>query len=393
MVGQPQGVGGAILKGLLAGQAVKTGEKADELASDRTNKLKELIQQQIDVAQKNQALKQKVEMQKVLKEEVAFNQTLINDVVIDVMTAGDTATATQALVNAIPTLPPNTKAAIAAKGEIQTVDPRTGLAVFADGSSINLANELNPEGREKLQALRKGQVELMPAAEQAARDAGVAVDQLSEQDRRVAAGLESPVKRVEEGGPGSFAGVKNVEAKAKLGGAMASAQSVNLLKSIYFDEKGGLKKGLVVMNQTGVNVTPEAQAARSAAFDAIEGGLRLATGAQMPESEIKNYAGAYLPTVFDDATSAAFKLNLYERRLNTIAEAAQDIPPGLPAEKRQEVLMGQIRLMVAQDKLAMQAINPEAASRGQQPIKEGDVIVNPSTGERMVWKDGKWQKM
>ena len=77
MVGQPQGVGGAILKGLLAGQAVKTGEKADELASDRTNKLKELIQQQIDVAQKNQALKQKVEMQKVLKEAIVTGkQTL-----------------------------------------------------------------------------------------------------------------------------------------------------------------------------------------------------------------------------------------------------------------------------------------------------------------------------
>lgn len=139
-----------------------------------------------------------------------------------------------------------------------------------------------------------------------------------------------------EGGPATtIAG----EAAGKMALAQSGIQGVQGARGIFLNEDGSVNRTAVFQanaNVGDVNLAPGSQgrSARQQIRLAIEGALRLATGAAAPDSEVVRYESMFLPSIADTKDDVSRKMNMLEDFLkNTTKYISQGRvrPTGAPA--------------------------------------------------------------
>lgn len=102
---------------------------------------------------------------------------------------------------------------------------------------------------------------------------------------------------------------ESAESSAKIALAMNGAQHVKTIKSMFVNKDGSVNRQLVFTANSPGGGIGQGRLAYATFIDALDARARAATGAAMPESEIKTYKGIYWPSPLDDDKTIKDKLN------------------------------------------------------------------------------------
>ena len=165
MVGQPQGVGGAILKGLLAAGGVKAGEKADDAKLQRMEKLRGLVELQV-------AQQQKLQQQKQTLETITKNREALDSIISLAMAHKSPEQRALALKDGIKNLP-DVQAMLGQDDIVAIQDDGTAILAAPNGSTevgSNVLGFMSPSARTASAELRMKQAQQDRLTAEAADD-------------------------------------------------------------------------------------------------------------------------------------------------------------------------------------------------------------------------------
>jgi hypothetical protein len=92
---------------------------------------------------------------------------------------------------------------------------------------------------------------------------------------------------------------QSAEASAKIALAYNGIQYTKQLKSMFVNPDGTINQKMILSANAPMGGIGEGRTAKAVFLDALDARARAATGAAMPESEIKNYTAMYFPSILD----------------------------------------------------------------------------------------------
>jgi len=154
------------------------------------------------------------------------------------------------------------------------------------------------------------------------------------------------------------------ESAGKIAMADQAVVDIRDVRTLLFDKKGELKRGLVAAMNTpltaGMPGNAEARSAYSKMQNAVAAKLRIETGAAATESEVKGILDRFLPKLGDPTSVAKERLDRLEEFMNTTIDQTKG------------VRIEQLR-------------SRQGKAKPTYPTATGP------NGEKIQFKDGKWQ--
>lgn len=166
------------------------------------------------------------------------------------------------------------------------------------------------------------------------RKAELASRQQSKSDAEWQLKINEEIRQQAEAGRQAQKPALSAEA-AKIKGLVESGLTgVADMERFLFDDKGKLRNDLILQQNLPAWLNgPEGKKLTSAAYWAADAELRLKTGAQAPESEIRRQAAALLPGIRDSEESARYKIQALRQYLTGIQRdiTSPNVQTGAPA--------------------------------------------------------------
>jgi hypothetical protein len=149
--------------------------------------------------------------------------------------------------------------------------------------------------------------------------------------------------------------------------AQSGMQAFDELNNMVFDKKGNINYKTLGMGVAGGIPWTEGRRIEGLLYRAADAIIRGATGAQMPESEWKNYQKMYAPSAFDDERTIRVKMNGMINYLNGYLEKMD--PTGAK------------RLRVGEFKMTPENTRGVEVKPGAESVTTPNYRYNPATGK------------
>lgn len=120
---------------------------------------------------------------------------------------------------------------------------------------------------------------------------------------------------------------ESADASARIALANRGKQHLTNLKSMFINPDGSINKKIIYQASLPFGGVGEGRTAYATFLDALDARARAATGAAMPDTEIKNYTRMYFPSPLDNAETVKDKLKRLEGFLTDYLETLD--PSGL----------------------------------------------------------------
>lgn len=147
------------------------------------------------------------------------------------------------------------------------------------------------------------------------------------------------------------------EIASKIALAKNALNYVDELESMFVNPNGSINRSTILSGNTPMGGIGEGRTARAIFLDALDARARAATGATMPESEIKNYGRMYWPNPLDSDALVKNKM----QRLRSFMQDYLKIMD--PTGRIKKSISGDDDLQKKYDELRQQGLSPEEAAK------------------------------